>query len=137
MQVDYADFTIRVRYAETDQMGIVYHAHYLVWFEIGRVELLRQRGVPYRELEEREGCFIVVTHASATFHAPAHYDDVLTIRTRIKKLHSRLVDFEYEVLGEDGLRLATGETSHVVTDREGKPRRLPERYVGVLAEPAE
>src|SRR5687767_5002599 len=113
-------------------MGIVYHANYLVWFEIGRVELLRERGLPYRELEEREGCYIVVTRANATFHAPARYDDVLSIRTRIKRLHSRLVEFEYEVLSEDGRRLATGETGHIVTDREGKPRRLPEQYVQLL-----
>jgi acyl-CoA thioester hydrolase len=126
------DVVVRVRYAETDQMGIVYHANYLVWFEIGRVELLRSRGLPYRELEERDGCYIVVTRASATFHAPARYDDLLTIRTRIKRLNSRLVEFEYEVLDETGKRIATGETAHLVTDREGKPRRLPDRYLNVL-----
>ena len=116
-------------------MGIVYHANFLVWFEVGRVELLRQRGLLYRELEDREGCYIVVTRASAAFLEPAHYDDILTIRTRIRRLHSRVVEFEYEVLNEDGRALATGETTHLVTDRAGKPRRLPERYLAVLAEP--
>ena len=132
MKADHADIQVRVRYAETDQMGIVYHANYLVWFEIGRVELLRKRGLPYRELEEREGCFIVVTRASATFHAPARYDDLLTVRTRIKRLNSRLVEFEYEVLDEAGKTITSGETAHLVTDRNGKPRRLPDQYVKVL-----
>jgi acyl-CoA thioester hydrolase len=132
VQTDYVDVTVRVRYAETDQMGIVYHANYLVWFEIGRVELLRKRGLPYRELEEREGCYIVVTRANAKFHAPARYDDLLTIRTRIKRLNSRLVEFEYEVLDEAGRTIATGETAHLVTDRNGRPRRLPDQYVKLL-----
>jgi acyl-CoA thioester hydrolase len=113
-------------------MGIVYHANYFVWFEIGRVELLRQRGLLYRELEEREGCFIVVTRASATFHAPARYDDLLTVRTRIKRLNSRLVEFEYEVLDEGGKSIATGETAHLVTDRNGRARRLPDQYMKII-----
>jgi acyl-CoA thioester hydrolase len=129
VKTDHVDAQIRVRYAETDQMGIVYHANYLVWFEIGRVELLRSRGLPYRELEEREGCFIVVTRANATFHAPARYDDLLTVRTRIKRLNSRLVEFEYEMFDEAGKKIATGETAHLVTDRNGKPRRLPDQYL--------
>src|SRR5512144_2097864 len=101
----YVDIEMRVRYAETDQMGIVYHASYLVWFEIGRTELLRQRGFTYRDLEDQDGCYIVVTRVACTYHAPARYDDVLTIRTRLQRLHSRLVAFRYEVLSEDGRRL--------------------------------
>jgi acyl-CoA thioester hydrolase len=128
------DISVRVRYAETDQMGIVYHANYLVWFEIGRTELLRQRGFAYKELEEQEGCFIVVTRASCAFHQVAHYDDVLTIRTRIKRLQSRTVDFSYDVLSTDGRLLASGETSHVVTDRSGRARRFPDRYLQALRE---
>jgi acyl-CoA thioester hydrolase len=116
-------------------MGIVYHANYLVWFEIGRTDLLRQHGFSYKDLEEQEGCFIVVTRASCAFHQAAHYDDVLTIRTRIKRLQSRTVDFSYEVFSEDARRIASGETSHVVTDRSGRPRRFPDRYVKALSEP--
>jgi len=128
----YVDIDVRVRYAETDQMGIVYHANYLVWFEIGRTELLRQCGFAYRDMEEQEGCFIVVTRASCAFHQVARYDDVLTIRTRVKRLQSRTVDFSYEVLSEDDHRIATGETSHVVTDRSGRPRRFPDRYMEAI-----
>src|SRR4051794_13796272 len=109
-------------------MGIVYHANYLVWFEIGRTEVLRRTGFAYRDLEEQEDCHIVVANLSVTYRAPARYDDVLTIRTRVKSIRSRVVMFEYEVLHEDGRRLATGETTHVITDRTGKPRVLPERY---------
>jgi len=133
--VESVDVSIRVRYAETDKMGIVYHANYLVWFEIGRTEFLRERGFAYRDLEEEEDCHIVVASLSCTFRAPARYDDVLTIRTFIKSVRSRVVVFEYEVLHEDGRRLATGETTHVVTDHLGKPRVLPEQYRRALEGP--
>lgn len=124
----YVDTSVRVRYAETDCMGVAYYGSHLVWFEVGRTELIRQRGYPYRELEEQEGCYLVVAEASCRYHAPARYDDVLTIRTRVKQARSRVIVFSYEILAEDGSRVATGETLHVTTDRAGKPRTLPERY---------
>ncbi len=127
------DLRIRVRYAETDQMGIVYYANYFVWFELGRVELLRERGLTYRDFEEQENCLIVVADARCTYRAPARYDDVITIRTRITGLRSRVLTFAYELFAEDGKLLATGETTHVVTDREGKPRALPEKYRAILS----
>ena len=124
----WCDVSLRVRYAETDQMGIVYYANYFVWFEIGRTEILRQRGFSYRALEEEEGCFIVVANAACTYRAPARYDDVITVRTRLKEVRSRVVRFSYEILGPDDRQLAVGETTHVVTDQEGKPRALPDAY---------
>jgi acyl-CoA thioester hydrolase len=125
--------TIRVRYAETDQMGIVYYANYFVWFELGRVELLRERGLSYRDFEEQEDCFIVVADARCTYRAPARYDDVITIRTRVTGLRSRVVTFGYEIMTDSDRLLATGETTHVITDRSGKPRALPESYRAILA----
>lgn len=128
------DVTIRVRYAETDQMGVVYYANYLVWFEIGRTELLRQRGIAYKDMEA-DGCYVVVTEATCRFGGSARYDDVVTIRTRVGKLQSRVVSFVYEVLGDGGQPLATGQTTHVITDRDGRPRRLPDRYRQALVGP--
>lgn len=124
---DYVDTTVRVRYAETDRMGVAYYANHFVWFELGRTELFRRRGYAYRQLEQQEGCTIVVAEAHCRYHAPVGYDDVLTIRTR-----SRAVQFSYEVLGEDGSLVATGETLHVITDRDGRPRSLPEQYRKLL-----
>ena len=129
------DVSFRVRYAETDKMGIVYHANYLVWLEIGRTELLRQRGFVYRELEEQYDCHIVVANVSCTYRAPARYDDLITVRTGVKSVRSRVVIFDYEVFHEDGRRLATAETTHVVTDHLGKPRVLPDPYRRALEDP--
>jgi acyl-CoA thioester hydrolase len=125
---EWVDVAVRVRYAETDQMQVAYYANYFVWFEIGRTEFLRSRGFSYRDLEEEEGCYIVVADAACSYRSPAHYDDVLTIRTFLKEARSRVVTFGYEVLDESEHVIATGETVHVVTDRAGKPRALPERY---------
>ena len=131
---EFADLQIRVRYAETDQMGVVYYANHLVWFELGRTEFLRQRGYTYREIEEK-GCYLVVVEAHCTYRSPARYDDILTIRTRVTEARSRLVVFSYEILGEDTRVVAAGETTHVITDREGKPRSLPEQYRLALLSP--
>lgn len=131
------DTQLRVRYADTDRMGVAYYANHLVWFEEGRTELFRQRGYIYRELEEREGCYLIVAEAHCRYHAPARYDDLLTVRTRVKAARSRVVVFNYEILAADGRRVATGETLHVVTDRYGKPRTLPERYRQALLAPVE
>ena len=132
----HVDITVRVRYAETDQMRVAYYANHFIWFELGRTELFRQRGYVYRELEEQAGCYLVVAEAQCRYHAPAHYDDVLTVRTRVKAARTRVVVFTYEILGPDGRKVATGETVHVITDGDGKPRTLPEKYRQALLAPA-
>lgn len=109
-------------------MGIAYYANHLVWFELGRTELFRQRGHVYRTLEEKDGCYVTVAEARCRYHAPVRYDDLVTVRTRVKAARSRVIVFTYELLAADGALLATGETVHVVTDRNGKPRSLPDRY---------
>ena len=121
---------VRVRYAETDQMGVVYHANYLVWFEVGRVELMRSLGFDYRTLEAQEGCLIAVVEVAARYRLPARYDDELIIRTRLKGVRSSMVQFGYEVVRAfDSVVLCTGETTHVVVGRDLKKRALPEQYV--------
>lgn len=119
---------IRVRYAETDQMGVVYHSNHFIWFEIGRTDFCRQHGFAYREMEQ-DGLYIVVAEARCRYKAPARYDDEILIRTCLRDVRKRVLVFGYEVyrLLEDEL-LAEGETVHVVTDREGRPRVLPEKY---------
>ena len=121
--------TIRVRYAETDQMGVVYHANYFVWFEVGRVELFRQMGFNYRDLEEREQCFMAVVEARCRFKSPAHYDDEIRIRTSLKHIRNSFIQFGYEAVRvSDGELLAEGETMHIVTDAHMNKRALPEKY---------
>ncbi|MGH9523492.1 MAG: acyl-CoA thioesterase [Terriglobales bacterium] len=121
--------TIRVRYAETDQMGVVYHANYFIWFEVGRVELLRQIGFSYREMEEQDQCFIAVVEARCRFKAPARYDDEIRIRTSIKHVRNSFIQFDYEaVRASDGTLLAEGDTMHIVTDATMEKRALPEKY---------
>jgi acyl-CoA thioester hydrolase len=116
---------VRVRYAETDQMGVAYHGNYFAWFEVGRTDLLRGLGLTYKELE-REGLRLPVIEAQARFLRPAYYDDVLDIRTRLTSLGGARLAFAYEVRrdGADG-PLATGSTSHAAVDLTGRPRRLP------------
>src|SRR6201996_7027607 len=87
---------VRVRYAETDQMGVVYHANYLIWFEVGRVELMRQMGLNYKEMEREEGCGIAVVEANCRYRAPARYDDDLIVRTRVTGARGAVVKFGYE-----------------------------------------
>jgi len=126
---DYADTTIRVRYAETDQMGVVYYANYLVWFEVGRVELCRQLGFEYKQMESLDDTFIVVAKASCRYKKPARYDDVLTIRTRVADSQRRTIRFGYEIFNQaSGELIATGETLHVICDRQGRPKSLPDKY---------
>src|ERR1700709_2715329 len=96
--LEYHDAAVRVRYAETDQMGVVYHANYLVWFEVGRVELIRQMGLDYRKLESEEGCLIAVVEATARYKSPARYDDELVVRTRISGVRGSMVRFRYQVV---------------------------------------
>ena len=124
---------IRVRYAETDRMGVVYYANYLIWFEIGRTEFCRARGFAYREMEENGDAFLVVAESYCRYKAPAHYDDELLVRTHITELRRRSVRFGYEILRlSDGQVIAEGETGHVVTDASGRVRSLPEQYRAIL-----
>lgn len=124
----YTETQVRVRYAETDQMGVVYYANYFIWFEVGRVEHLRQRGIVYRDMEE-DGVKIAVVEARCRYKAPARYDELITIRTRVARQRSAMVQFEYQaVRASDGVLLAEGETVHVCIDRDFQACPLPERY---------
>ena len=123
---------LRVRYQETDKMGVVYHANYLVWFEVGRVELLRSLGASYRGLEEDDVHFPVV-EVGCRYHRPALFDDHLIVTTRAERLRRAQLRFRYEVTrSDDATLLAEGWTTHVATDREGAPRRLPARLLDRL-----
>jgi acyl-CoA thioester hydrolase len=125
---------LRVRYSETDKMGVVYHANYLVWFEIGRTEFCRARGFSYREMEENEKAFLVVAESYCRYKAPAYYDDELIVRTHINELRRRSLRFGYEIVRiSDGVIIAEGETGHVVTDGKGRVRSFPEGYIQLLS----
>ena len=121
--------TLQVRYAETDQMGVVYYANYMIWFEIGRTDFCRKHGFAYREMERQDGLYIRVAEARCRYKAPAHYDDEILVRTCLKETRRRVLVFGYEVYRQatDEL-LAEGETVHVITDSDGHPRSLPEKY---------
>ncbi len=116
---------IRVRYAETDQMGIAYYANYPVWFEVGRGALMRSVGAPYSEMEA-DGAILPVSRVQYRLISPARYEDLLTILTRVDKIRSRSVEFSYEVRRDTRL-LATGTTQHICVDQNMKPRSLPDR----------
>jgi acyl-CoA thioester hydrolase len=117
---------MRVRYGETDQMGVVYHAVYLVWCDMGRTELIRELGFSYAELE-RGGLLLAVTEANLRYHAPARYDDMIRVETWIERVQSRTVLFGYEILrdAEPRARLATASTKLVALDRHSRPRTFP------------
>ena len=137
MNAHVGEVKIRVRYAETDQMGVVYHANYFVWFEVGRVEFLRAMGFSYREMEENDACFIAVVDARCRYKAPAHYDDEVTVRTTLKNVRESVIHFGYELLRPaDGVLLAEGETMHVVTDAQMKRRTIPEKYMQAFRDAA-
>ena len=126
---DFTETQVRVRYAETDQMGVVYYANYLIWFEVGRVEHLRARGISYRDMETDDDCMIAVVEARCRYKAPARYDDLVTIRTRVTRQRGSIVHFEYQaVRASDGQLLAEGETVHVCVDRSFQACPLPEKY---------
>jgi acyl-CoA thioester hydrolase len=119
---------VRVRYAETDQMGVVYHSNYLIWFEVGRVEFIRQLGLNYKQMEE-DGCGIAVVDLHVRYKAPARYDDELVIETRLVAARGAVVRFGYRILRvTDGLLLCEGETMHVVVGMDMKKRSLPRKY---------
>lgn len=124
---------IRVRYAETDKMGIVHHSNYPIWFEIGRSEYCRARGFSYREMEEKDNALLVVAELYCRYKASAFYEDDIIIRTKIGEIKSRSIRFIYQIFREsDNTIIAEGETLHVVTDSEKKVRTLPEVYKNLL-----
>lgn len=132
-QATISETRLRVRYAETDQMGVVYHANHFIWFEVGRVELLRQLGFSYRDMEARDGCFIAVVDARCRYKAPARYDDEILVRTKIKNIRDSLIHFGYELLrANDETLLAEGETTHIVTDSGMNVTTIPQKYLTVF-----
>lgn len=117
---------VRVRYAETDQMGVVYYANYLVWFEVGRTEWLRDTGSTYRRMEEADGLSLPVIESHCEYRQPARYDDELEIRTRARGVSAVRLAFDYEIVRRaDGVTVATGHTVHATLDRAGRPVRIP------------
>ena len=123
----------RVRYAETDQMGVVYYANYLVWMEIGRADLVRSRGLDYRDLEQAEGLFLSVLDANCHYLYPARYDQEIIVETQVVNASSRTVEFAYQIRSaEPGRLLAQGSTRHIWLNREWRPVRLPEHYREML-----
>ena len=121
---------IRVRYAETDQMGVVYHANYLIWFEVGRVELMRSLGFDYKQMEIEDDRHIVVVDVRCRYKAPARYDDVIAVETSIAALRGSILKFGYRLVRiSDGKLLAEGETTHLITDSSMQKKSLPEKYV--------
>ncbi len=121
------DMTVRVRYAETDRMGLLHHANYFVFFEMGRTEMLRQKGISYREIEDA-GHFLVIVDIGCKFKRPAYYDDLLTIRTTIARVTHVKIIHEYQVL-RDELVLAEGHSTLACVDRDGRPQALPDSLV--------
>lgn len=120
---------LRVRYAETDQMGVVYHSNHLIWFEVGRVELMRQMGFSYRDMERDDGLYIAVAEAKCRYRAPVYYDEEVMVRTWLKTVRSSVIIFSYELTRvSNGDLLAEGETVHIVTDSSMKVSSLPDKY---------
>ena len=131
---EWTSTTFRVRYAETDQMSVVYYANYFVWFEIGRTDYCRQRGFAYRDMEKEDGLCIIVAEARCRYKAPARYDDEIEVRTALRDVRRRVLTFVYEVYRQsDETLLAEGETVHVITDLGGRPRALPDKYRDLFA----
>lgn len=118
------EITIRVRYAETDRMGLLHHANYLVWFEQGRVELFRAQGYSYKDVED-QGYYLVLTRIEVKYRRPVHFDDLLTLRTVVKRTTAVRIDHRYELL-RDGTLVAEGESTLACVDGDGNPQALPD-----------
>jgi acyl-CoA thioester hydrolase len=128
-----SEVRLRVRYAETDQMGVAYHANHFIWFEVGRVELLRQIGFSYRDMEQNDNCHMPVVDARCRYRVPAVYDEEIIVRTHLRNVRESVVRFGYELRrANDGRLLATGETLHIAVDSEKKVTSFPEKYVNAL-----
>jgi acyl-CoA thioester hydrolase len=124
---------LRVRYAETDQMGVVYYANYYIWMEVGRVEFVRALGMEYKTLEDREGLFLAVIESNCRYLRPARYDQDITVETSVGEITHRLLEFQYEIRDTaSGEVLAKGITKHMWLNREWRPARLPEPYLETL-----
>lgn len=124
-----AETRLRVRYQETDQMGVVYYANYLVWMEVARVDLCREMGFRYRDMEEQTGTVLAVSEAHCRYRHPARYDDEVVVETVLGEVRSRGVGFTYRMRrAEDDKLLADGSTEHVFLNREGRPVRIPESF---------
>ena len=120
---------VRVRYAETDQMGVVYYANYLVWMEVARVEFCKALGFRYKDMELEDGVLLAVVEAQCRYLYPARFDEEVIVETRIAEANSRLVSFGYQMmLADPDRKVATGSTRHIFCNREMKPARLPEKY---------
>ena len=129
MATSSSETCLRVRYAETDQMGVVYYANYLVWMEVGRVDLCKARGFSYRDMEHEDGVYLAVAEANCRYRFPARFDDEVIVKTWIESAHSRLVTFGYRMsLAEDGRELAVGFTRHVFVTRDMQRTRMPAKY---------
>ena len=127
-----AESRAKVRYAETDQMGVAYYANYFVWFEMGRSQYCNDCGFSYRDMERETGLFLIVAEASCRYKNPARYEDDLIIRTRVTESTRRTLRFSYEIERADGAAIATGETLHVLINAEGRPSSFPEKYLSFL-----
>jgi len=130
-----AESRVKVRYAETDQMGVAYYANYFIWFEVGRSQYCNDCGFSYRDMERETGLFLIVAEASCRYKNPARYEDDLIIRTTITQLTRRTLRFAYEIHRTDGAAVATGETLHVLINTAGRPSSLPEQYLSLLGKP--
>lgn len=127
-----AESRVKVRYAETDQMGVAYYANYFVWFEVGRSQYCNDCGFSYRDMERETGLFLIVAEASCRYKNPARYEDELTIRTKVTESTRRTLRFSYEIERVDGAAAATGETLHVLINKDGRPSSFPEKYLSLL-----
>jgi len=126
--------SIRVRYSETDKMGVVYYANFLVWFEVGRTDYCRKTGFTYKDMEE-DGLLLSVAEATCRYRSPAYYDDLLTVHTHLQSLKKRILYFEYKILRDNENKLlATGKTAHIITNCNGQPQSLPKKYHSLLQE---
>lgn len=126
-----AESRFRVRYAETDQMGMVYYANYLIWMEVGRTDFCRSCGFSYRDLERDEQAYIAVAEANCRYLAPARYDDEILVETELTRAKTRVVEFTYRIKAGEKL-LAEGRTVHVVIGTDGRPRAMPDRHLNLL-----
>jgi acyl-CoA thioester hydrolase len=131
----------RVRYAETDQMGVVYYANYLIWMELGRAEYCRAAGIRYRDMEAGDGVLLAVVEAHCRYLHPARYDEEIAVKTWVAKANLRMVLFEYEIReAESGRALASGATKHMFLGPDMRPVKLPKKYLpafGITSAPAQ
>ena len=129
-QNGFVDVPIRVRYADTDKMGVVYYGNYPIFFEVGRSEYMREKGFPYKDFEEL-GYYLVVVNLDAKYYNSAVYDDLITVKTRISEVKSRGLTFHY-IIERDGTLLVEGTTKHLCITRDKKPAVIPRAFLDIL-----